>query len=448
MPKLFLIAEKAFDLLNPTIDPEEKDDYLFAFILLSLAIALLAVLIPTYAFAGSWVEMGASAFVLVVFVFSVLLLRAGYLSQAMWIAILLAHIIHLAGMTLTRGLNDPTFHAVYLVFIGAFYFLSYRSVLTFMMIVIVWAISLYFAELFGLLSFNPIPPSSGESLIFTVSMVLLTGVILYITLLQLVQANTELREAKEAAETANLTKSSFLAMMSHELRTPLHAIIGYSDVIQDELKHLPKRPLSTDDVEEISVDLDQIKRSGRQLLSLLDDLLEVSKSEAHAQSVVLENVQIQMLCREVIDVVRLRNQHSDNRLEAVFSPDTFTVQADGQKIRLILTNLLQNAMKFTDGGLISLSASLLEGESKGSAILQFIVEDTGIGIHPDAQTRIFEPFYQADSGYTRRADGAGLGLNIAQKMVDLLGGTIDLESELGKGSKFTIRLPVHLGRAD
>ena len=247
---------------------------------------------------------------------------------------------------------------------------------------------------------------------------------------QLLQANTELLLAKEAAEGASRAKSLFLANMSHELRTPLNAILLYSELLGDEMR---ERSL-----EELLGDLDRIQGAGRHLLGLIDDILDLSKIEAGRMTTFLEEVELAPLLAEVVATVEPLAARNENRLSLVLAPDVSRIRSDLRKLRQILHNLLHNATKFTQGGTITLSVSTHPDDP---AMLSFRVTDTGIGMNPQQVERLFQEFTQADESTTRKYGGTGLGLTLCRRFVHLLGGTLQVDSEAGKGSTFTVSLP-------
>jgi PAS domain S-box-containing protein len=249
------------------------------------------------------------------------------------------------------------------------------------------------------------------------------------------QAEAEMYKAKEAAEAASLAKSQFLANMSHELRTPLNAIIGYSEILQEEALDLG---------EEIFVsDLERIHNAGKLLLTLINDILDLSKIEAGHAELELETFDVSEVVQNVASTVEPLFVPNTNRLNVECPNNIGKLYSDQIKLTQILFNLLSNAAKFTEKGTITLSVERIKNNENSWASEQLIFKctDTGIGITSEQLQKLFQPFTQADASTTRKYGGTGLGLAIAQKYSQMLGGKITVNSELGKGSSFTLILP-------
>jgi signal transduction histidine kinase len=245
------------------------------------------------------------------------------------------------------------------------------------------------------------------------------------------------RLASAEADAANRAKSEFLARMTHELRTPLTAVIGYSELLHEEAQKRGQH--------EMLEDLERIRIAGNHLLAMINDTLDLAKIETGRAEPSLDAVDVRMLALEVVDTVRPLMWRNRNRLEHDLA-NVGRVVTDATKLRQILFNLLSNAAKFTQDGVIGLALERQRDAQADSIVLR--VRDSGVGIAQNNLERIFDPFVQADGSSTRVHSGTGLGLTLARSFCELLGGTLEAESRLGKGSVFTARIPADLADSD
>lgn len=241
--------------------------------------------------------------------------------------------------------------------------------------------------------------------------------------------NRELAVARDAALAASRLKSEFVATMSHELRTPLNAVIGYSELLMESAEDTGNK--------EAVPDLEKIRGAGQHLLELISGILDFSKIEAGQMQLDLGWCEIQPLLANVCDTVSPMATARGNQLRIVGADENLTLWTDATKLRQGLLNLVSNACKFTQNGTVSIGVSSPDVEN----YVEFSVSDTGIGISQEQMATLFQPFTQADASTARKYGGTGLGLAITKRICEMLGGSISITSEPGKGSTFAIRLP-------
>jgi PAS domain S-box-containing protein len=244
------------------------------------------------------------------------------------------------------------------------------------------------------------------------------------------ERTTELNQANAELERANRTKDEFLANMSHELRTPLNSIIGLSESL------LEQRRGSLNDHQQKS--LEMIQASGGHLLELINDILDLSKIEAGKFDFYPQPISLDEFCRSCLAFVKTQAYKKSITVTYIPEPFVSKIFADPRRLKQILVNLLINAVKFTsENGRVTLRVNADVEQD----LVQFAVIDNGIGITPENLQRLFQPFVQVDSSFTRQYEGTGLGLTLVQKLTDLHGGSVQVESKFGEGSSFTINLP-------
>ncbi|EDN71320.1 two-component system sensory histidine kinase [Beggiatoa sp. PS] len=243
--------------------------------------------------------------------------------------------------------------------------------------------------------------------------------------------NEESQKARVQAEEANKAKSIFVANMTHELRTPLNAIIGYSEMLQEEAEDTGQKDLVPD--------LEKIASAGKHLLALINDVLDFSKVEAGKMGLYLEEFEINTMLQDVIGTIKQVIEKNNNHLIVNYPKNLGIMQSDVTKVRQCLFNLLSNANKFTETGTITLQANRYS--QKGEDWISLKVSDTGIGMTADQIEKVFLAFTQADASTTRKYGGTGLGLVITKQFCQMMGGEVNVESQFGKGSTFSINLP-------
>lgn len=260
---------------------------------------------------------------------------------------------------------------------------------------------------------------------------------------QQLKENKRLKQEKNEAEAANRAKSVFLANMSHELRTPLNAIIGYSEIMLEDAQDLG--------YEDFIHDLNNIHTAGKHLLSIINDILDLSKIEAGKMEIHFESLNILVLIDNVLSTIQPMIEKNGNTLEVICEDNLQSIISDPNKMRQVILNLLSNAAKFTENGKISLKVKVVQndnyltsknpGLNSCNNLLILSVADTGIGISQEQMENLFQPFTQADNSTTRKYGGTGLGLAISRHFCKMMGGDITVASEVNQGSIFTVTIP-------
>jgi signal transduction histidine kinase len=240
------------------------------------------------------------------------------------------------------------------------------------------------------------------------------------------EQNERLGAALAEAEAADAAKTAFLRTMSHELRTPLNAILGYEQLLE--------AGISGPVTEQQLAQLKRIHRSARHLLTLVDDVLTLGRADAALMVHATESVSIPELVASALEMVEEEAREKGLLLRTPPVP-AVTLDTDAGRLRQILINLLANAVKFTEAGTVTVTVDVDEH------LVAFVVSDTGIGLEPDQLERAFEPFWQAEQTVTRTRGGAGLGLSVSRQLARILGGDVNVESEPGRGSTFTLTIP-------
>jgi signal transduction histidine kinase len=347
------------------------------------------------------------------------------------------------------GVTSPTLPWVLVIPLLAFFYLGSSKSLRLIVMVMFTANLAIFSSfyLFGYPIKNDLPVAAmqGLGLVSTVAASLYVAMMaLYYAKILASQTELEsemrqhmatasaLRLATEEAERAGAAKAEFLAKMSHELRTPLNAVIGYSQIL---LEHAEDEG----DSESIA-DLNKIHSAGQHLLKLVNEVLDLSKIEAGKMELDLEETNLAALLIEIVEAVRPAARKNGNEIFCTIAPNLGTALCDAGKFRNMAGQLLDNAVKFTHNGKVEVVAERQRDGSCDDLVIHVI--DTGIGIAPDQITHLFEKFTVADDSSTSKYGGTGLGLALSQKLCKLMGGEVFVESELGKGSRFTVRLPL------
>jgi len=351
------------------------------------------------------------------------------------------------------GVTSPTLAWVLVIPLLAFFYLGssgrLRLIVLGMFVVNVATFSLFYFFGFHINNSLPVAAMQGLGLVSTTAAALYVAMMaLYYAKIQASHSELEsemrqhmatasaLRAATEEADRASAAKADFLAKMSHELRTPLNAVIGYSQILLEDAE------IEGDSAS--VADLTKIHMAGQHLLKLVNEVLDLSKIEAGKMELDLEETDICQMLEQIAESARPAAASNGNELHCVISPHLGMALCDASRFRNMAGQLLDNAAKFTQSGKIEIIANRVPDEDGDQLVVDII--DTGIGIGPAQITHLFEKFTVADDSSTSKYGGTGLGLALSQKLCRLMGGEISVESQLGTGSRFTIRIPLVAGR--
>ena len=395
--------------------------------------------------AGGWrvaiIDCGVASF----WTLPLVLKYTGRLEWAAWLSYEMLIAVTLYGSYFYGGVSSPFLPWLLIALANGFFYLHNQSKI----IVTVFAanLALFFAIWKiggGLPERVPVEQLTNVGLVSAVTATMyMAGLAIYYGMVLAAESTIErevqrhrqtairLQQARDDAERANRDKSLFLARMSHELRTPLNAVIGYSEIMQEDAEYAG---------DEARVkDLARINAAGRHLLSLVNDILDISSIESNKMTLQVSSFQVEGALKTIATTARPLMETNRNRLSVVIDPHLGAIMSDETRLRQAVLNLLSNAAKFTSDGVVSLTARRFRVD--GGEWVEIEVRDTGLGISAEDLKVLFQEFRQVNSQASRKQKGSGLGLALSQKLCRMMGGDIFVESELGAGSCFTIRLP-------
>ena len=446
------LATRAADHFVPTAARKKTSDYLMVrmFVFLHLFGPLLGHSVIVFLYQASdrigWVFWTIEANLCFFWLMPVLVKRTGSLTIPAALSVQALVSLSLFGSFFYGGMSSPFLPWILIALLLGFFYLADRA--RWVLLGVGVQLTVFASAHLLLGGFPMLVPLRS---LWLVNLISIVSALIYMTFVALYYENVmresslleeaaavqrekaeQLRQAMLKAAEASDQKSIFLAKMSHELRTPLNAVIGYSEMLRDELREAPGW-------EQKATDLDRINAAGRHLIALVNDVLDLSHIESNDLHVQSEEIVVAALIDEVVATVAPLLKARDNRLNLEIAPNVDKVVADPLKLRQSLINLLSNAAKFTARGTITVTVALRP--SPNGKMLTIEVRDTGIGISPDGLQRLFQNFSQAERNTASRFGGTGLGLALTRRFCESMGGTVRVESSLGIGSSFTIEIP-------
>lgn len=396
----------------------------------------------------NWRSLFATLMALIPISISLFLQLFGNPKWAIRILVIGSFIAAWTGAFLNGGIHSIAIQAIYPIFVIITLFTTSRVFQLMTGLTLICIGILAYIQNSGVIFIDPLADDPTLSAFITGGIFLSTAFMLRFTAHRTSMLNQELTvaqskafEAKQEAETANQLKSIFLANLSHELRTPLNAIIGYSEGLIEEQEMLTDNTQGLN--EEATQDIERIIYSGRHLLNLINDIIDLSKIEADKIDLNLEPVPLEDLIKNVVETVEPLTRKNRN-LISINIEEPIVVLTDRLKLTQILLNIVNNGTKFTQDGTIQITLQRCEPANS----MLITVQDTGCGIEPEELPAIFEPFHRARRLSSNSVPGTGLGLAISSRLAALLGCELGVESEVGVGSTFWLRVPIRLAKGE
>lgn len=432
MPKIRNIFQDLFDLSNIEDAYRQKlARYILNIFLAGLVMG--TIIIFHYILIGFWLNAVFLTLLLGIMVACIKLIKQDRFETAFVIVAIMGICGLIITVSMGSTLSDSGIFLLFPTLVVFSFFASKRVNITVLITLIVWIWGFALMQYYGIIPIRELVQGELSQALALSLILIFSSLLLQFTATSMRTANQTLAEAKLQAEEASQAKSSFLAMMSHELRTPLNAIIGYSEVLLEEVAEEG----NMDDEHEL--DLKRIKKSGHQLLAIINDILDISKIDANKMELSISVFSLAGLIQDTLEIATPLAMQHDNKLEVEIFDDLVDqyIKSDREKILQILLNLTSNAAKFTQRGKIKIQVKMAD-----QLLIQVI--DNGIGIEKEDLLKIFDSFEQIDNSMSRKTMGTGLGLAISKRLAKLIEGDLTVESELGDGSVFTLALPQSL----